>query len=65
MPTNFSVAFNHNGTKIVSGSDDYTVCVWDVNTDTLNNTLQGHTSLVTSVAFNHDGTKIVSGSRDR
>ena len=32
----FSVAFNHDGTKIVSGSDDQTIKVWDagVNADT-------------------------------
>ena len=27
-----SVAFNHDGTKIVSGSDDKTIKVWDAGT---------------------------------
>ena len=27
-----SVAFNHDGTKIVSGSDDRTIKVWDAGT---------------------------------
>ena len=59
-----SVAFNHDGSKIVSGSGDMTVRVWDAVTGTLANTLNGHTSYVMSVAFNHDGSKIVSGSGD-
>ena len=28
----FSVAFNHDGTKIVSGSEDRTIKVWDAGT---------------------------------
>ncbi len=59
-----SVAFNHDGSKIVSGSRDNTVRVWDMVTGALDNTLQGHTDVVHSVAFNHDGTQIVSGSSD-
>ena len=59
-----SVAFNHDGTKIVSGSDDNTIRVWNVDTGESILTLKGHTSEVYSVGFNHDGTKIVSGSFD-
>ena len=59
-----SVAFSPDGTKIVSGSRDNTVRVWDAVTSTLSNTLEGHFDRVTSVAFSPDGTKIVSGSRD-
>ncbi|KAG8938414.1 hypothetical protein FRC03_007280, partial [Tulasnella sp. 419] len=51
--------------KIVSGSYDQTVCIWDATTGTLVNTLKGHTSYVTSVAFSHDSSKIVSGSYDQ
>ena len=51
-----SVAWNHDGSKIVSGSSDKTVKVWDaVSGRGLLQTLKGHTSTVTSVAFNHDG----------
>ena len=59
-----SVGFNHDGTKIVSGSGDNTIRVWNVDTGECILTLKGHTDCVTSVGFNHDGTKIVSGSRD-
>ena len=59
-----SVAFNHDGTMIVSGSGDNTIRVWDVSTGVCLSTLKGHTGDINSVAFNHDGTKIVSASGD-
>ena len=48
-----SVAFNHDGTKIVSGSCDKTIRVWNVDTGECILTLEGHTL---NQAFNHDGT---------
>ena len=56
------VAFNHDNTKIVSGSDDNSIKIWDVKRGTCISTLNGHSDYVYSVAFNHDNTKIVSGS---
>lgn len=71
-----SVAFNHDGTKIVSGCIDKSIKVWEKKTDgkwelsykiegiddTRNSTgSDGHLWHVNSVAFNHDGTRIVSG----
>ncbi|KAG5730112.1 hypothetical protein E4T56_gene1876, partial [Termitomyces sp. T112] len=59
-----SVAFSPDGTHIVSGSWDNTICVWDSSTGTELLHLIGHTSPVSSVAFSPNGTHIVSGSRD-
>ncbi|KAJ6567905.1 WD40-repeat-containing domain protein [Mycena vulgaris] len=60
-----SVAFSPDGTRIVSGSYDNTVRVWDAETQTqIGAPLEGHTSWVQSVAFSPDGTRIVSGSGD-
>jgi WD40 repeat protein len=60
-----SVAFSPNGKRIVSGSIDKTVCIWDAGTGAaLREPLQGHSKLVTSVAFSPDGKRIVSGSKD-
>ena len=61
-----SVAFSHDGSRIVSGSSDRTIRVWDVSTGAeMLPPLQGHSDWVRSVAFLHDGSKIVSGSDDK
>jgi len=59
-----SVAFSPDGKRIVSGSDDNTVKVWDAVSGQEMLTLKGHTNLVRSVAFSPDGKRIVSGSWD-
>jgi hypothetical protein len=59
-----SVACSTDGLRIVSGSYDETVRMWDAASGTIQHTLEGHASLVTSVAFSSDGLQIVSGSRD-
>ncbi len=60
----FSVSFSPDGTQIVSGSNDWSVEVWDATTGNCLRTLQGHSGTVCSVAFSPDGSKIVSGSND-
>ena len=58
------MAFSPDGRRIVSGSDDKTVKVWDAATGQETLTLKGHTGEVHSVAFSPDGRRIVSGSYD-
>ena len=73
-----SVAFNPDGTKIVSGSWDRSIKIWNVKNGKLIKTWEAHpgpseeyrghplyAGWVNSVAFNHDGTKIVSGLHDK
>jgi WD40 repeat protein len=60
-----SVAITSDNTKIVSGSRDKTIKVWELNTGKLLNTLEGHTSSISSVAITSDNSKIVSGSYDK
>ena len=60
-----SVAFSSDGQRIVSGSRDKTLKIWDANTGKELQTLKGHTSYVYSVAFSPDGQRIVSGSFDK
>ena len=60
-----SVAYSPDGTKIISGSFDRTIKIWDANTGECLKTLEGHSIYVYSVAYSPDGTKIISGSRDK
>ncbi|KAJ6592977.1 WD40-repeat-containing domain protein, partial [Mycena capillaripes] len=61
-----SVAFSPDGKRIVSGSHDSTVRIWDAETGAaLREPLEGHTDWVGSVAFSPDGKRIVSGSDDK
>ena len=60
-----SVVFSQNSQRIVSGSYDKTVKVWDANSGKELHTLTGHTNAVRSVAFSPDGQRIVSGSGDK
>jgi len=60
-----SVAFSPGGNRIVSGSFDESVRVWDALMAVELSSLNGHTDQVNSVAFSPDGTCIVSGSFDQ
>ncbi|MEA5534411.1 hypothetical protein [Crocosphaera sp. XPORK-15E] len=53
-----------DGKKVISGSRDYTLKVWDLATGNLENTLTGHSSMVYSVTVTPDGKQVISGSRD-
>ena len=67
------MAFSPDGQHIVSGSDNRTVCVWNVITEeavVIISPFTGHSStahkdIVYSVAFSSDGQWIVSGSYDK
>ena len=59
-----SVAVSPDGRRIVSGSDDRTVAVWDLESGTRIHQLTGHQKEVNSVAVSPDGRRIVSGSDD-
>ncbi|CUA74489.1 putative WD repeat-containing protein alr3466 [Nostoc sp, PCC 7120] [Rhizoctonia solani] len=61
-----SVAITPNGTRIVSGSSDKTVQIWDAQTGApVGDPLTGHSSKVYSVAVSPDGGRLVSVSEDK
>ena len=59
-----SVAFSSDGQRIVSGSSDKTIKVWDATSGQATQLLEGHKGSVVSVAFSADGQRILSGSLD-
>ncbi|KAJ1467516.1 WD40-repeat-containing domain protein, partial [Baffinella frigidus] len=58
------VAISADGTRVVTGSNDTLVKIWNAETGAEVCTLKGHTDKVRFVAFSRDGTRIVSGSYD-
>ncbi|KAG8846333.1 hypothetical protein FRB91_000901 [Serendipita sp. 411] len=61
-----SISFSPDGRRIVSGSEDQTIRLWDAETgQPLGEPLLGHSNAVWSVAFSPDGHRIVSGSLDK
>ena len=59
-----SVTFSSDGKLLVSGSEDKTVKLWDVQTGGVVRTFHGHTNGVLSVSISTDHTRIASGSAD-
>jgi hypothetical protein len=61
----YSVAFSPDGARVLSGSGDNTMKLWDAATGGLLRTFEGHSSFVISVAFSPDGARVLSGSHDK
>ena len=61
----YSAQFSPDGLRVVSGSPDKTVRIWDAVTGECAQTLEGHSDWVFSASFSPDGTKVVSGSDDK
>ena len=60
-----ALAFSLDGASLVSGSDDTTIKLWDVQTGGVVKAFHGHTDWVYSVSISTDCTIIASGSRDK
>jgi WD40 repeat protein len=59
-----SVTFSSDGTLLVSGSDDETLKLWDIQTGGVIKTFYGHTHYVFSVSISFNHTTIASGAHD-
>lgn len=59
-----SLAFSREGKLLVSGSDDHTLRLWEVETGRELRTFNGHKDNVNKVLFHPNGKWIISGSSD-
>ncbi|WP_177428665.1 WD40 repeat domain-containing protein, partial [Candidatus Venteria ishoeyi] len=53
--------YSPDGGRIISGSGDNTLKIWDADTGVELHTLTGHTDWIIAVAYSPDGSRIVSG----
>ena len=60
-----SVSINHDGTRIICGTSDNKIYMWDVDTGNLINTFSGHHGWVNSVCFSPSGDYMLSASNDK
>ena len=61
-----SISYSPNGTRVVTGSSDKTIRIWDAESGAvIGEPLTGHDGWVWSVAYSPDGRHIISGSGDR
>jgi WD40 repeat protein len=56
---------SHDGKTVISGSDDHTLKLWDLDTGKEIYTFIGHKDWVTTLAISPDGKKAISASRDK
>lgn len=59
------VAFSPEGSKILSGSADQELCLWELTSGEPIRSMAGHQGAVTSVAFSPDGRCALSGGIDK
>ncbi|KIM36380.1 hypothetical protein M413DRAFT_292432 [Hebeloma cylindrosporum] len=60
-----TVAVSQNGTRVLSGSEDQTIRIWNTATGEVVAELRGHAGRVNSVEFSPDDSQILSGSDDK
>ena len=58
------VAFNPQGSRILTASSDKTARIWETETGDCLQVLEGHTDEIFSCAFNYEGDTIITGSKD-
>jgi WD40 repeat protein len=60
-----SIFFSSDSKKLISGSNDETIKVWDLDEELESYNFKGHSDIVSSIDSNSEGTFLVSGSFDQ
>ena len=60
-----AIAFDREGSRLASASNDHTVRLWDVATGQCSRVFEGQTEDVFAIAIHPDGTRIASAGRGR
>jgi WD40 repeat protein len=60
-----TIALSHDSKTLVSGENDKSIKLWNVNNQKLIGNLQGHTQAITSTTFNHNDTILATASDDK
>jgi WD40 repeat protein len=60
-----SVAFNADGTRLLTTSDDHTAKIWEVATGELLLSFEQHSNIVVNGGFSPDGHRAVTASKDK
>lgn len=60
----YSVAYDHQGKRLVTASEDHTARIWDAVTGKQISVLAGHADSVKAAAFSPDGRLVVTASAD-
>ncbi|NJO42272.1 MAG: protein kinase [Cyanobacteria bacterium RU_5_0] len=61
----WSVLLSFDGQTLVSGGDDNTLKIWNLDTGKVTDILEGHSDNVRSIDISQDGQTLVSGSGDK
>src|SRR6202022_2388779 len=60
-----SLSVSPDGERLASGSDDKSICVWNVATgEIVADPFKGHMDSINSILFSPDGKRLASGSSD-
>lgn len=58
------LALSANGLTLATGSNDKSICLWDVSNNSKLATLVGHSAAITSLEFSRDSMRLLSSSQD-
>lgn len=61
VPNYYSLAWNSDGSRLITGSGDNVARVWDIAAGAVLSELRGHNSIVTAVVFSADSRQAVTG----